>query len=304
VPIRPCTASPVVSQTRDGSSGSGTTSVGQLRRTCPPSTRSCATSPPEAYPFPAPVAVDGDTETLTYLHGEVARLPYTDPWVGDGGTLAEVGRLLRRLHDASSDFVPPASAAWARGFAGPAGGAARYWVPLTDPSATRRTGKDRGDPRRRLRLLFDAYGADTATRNAFAETLLEAESVAVGYVLARVSAGDAAFVDHWRTSGGEEQHRRRVDWLEHNRSGRLRRAHHVAGWTLERGADSDQEAPHPTSCDSMRPGTDVMVVRGGRLALLVQETSGLLDDQGVHGFPRDAHRVMPTTMPSYADAIN
>lgn len=52
--------------------------------------------------------VDSDgRETLTYVEGEFV---HPGPWSDDA--LVEVGRMLRRLHDAASTYVPAADAVW------------------------------------------------------------------------------------------------------------------------------------------------------------------------------------------------
>jgi aminoglycoside phosphotransferase (APT) family kinase protein len=52
------------------------------------------------------VAADG-REMLSFVPGES---PQPHPWSDDG--VAEVGRLLRRLHEAAATFVPPSPAVW------------------------------------------------------------------------------------------------------------------------------------------------------------------------------------------------
>jgi hypothetical protein len=58
-------------------------------------------------------------DVLTYLPGDVAGTP-PEPWAADEALLAEVGRLLRRLHEASvgfgaeTGFAPPPGAVWLR----------------------------------------------------------------------------------------------------------------------------------------------------------------------------------------------
>ncbi|MGE5673109.1 MAG: phosphotransferase [Mycobacterium leprae] len=62
--------------------------------------------------FPAPRVVgsgfqpDG-REALSYVEGE-----FVHPYAWRDEAIVEVGRLLRRLHDATASFVPPADAVW------------------------------------------------------------------------------------------------------------------------------------------------------------------------------------------------
>jgi aminoglycoside phosphotransferase (APT) family kinase protein len=59
---------------------------------------------------------DQGREMLTYLPGETAagRFPWPQ-WTFTDTMLAQVGRWLRRAHDATADFVPPADARWFSG---------------------------------------------------------------------------------------------------------------------------------------------------------------------------------------------
>jgi hypothetical protein len=55
-------------------------------------------------------------EVLSYLPGETADGRYPWPaWTFTDGLLVQVGRWLRRVHDATADFVPPAGAQWFTG---------------------------------------------------------------------------------------------------------------------------------------------------------------------------------------------
>ncbi|MGW0705344.1 phosphotransferase [Streptomyces sp. NPDC002643] len=124
-------------------------------------------------PLPVELTPDG-RERLTYLPGEVA-LPPFPRWVLTDEALMSVGRLLRRLHDASAAAPPDPRADWPSDMADPEGGpilchndvcpenvvfrdgratalidfdlaapgrpiwdlamTARYWVPMLDPES-------------------------------------------------------------------------------------------------------------------------------------------------------------------------
>lgn len=60
---------------------------------------------------PEPVSLDGETETLRFIEGDSGG----DGWKHqhDERGLRSAARLLRRIHDASSDWVPPDSAVFA-----------------------------------------------------------------------------------------------------------------------------------------------------------------------------------------------
>jgi hypothetical protein len=61
---------------------------------------------------PRYLGIDGDGRAvLSYIDGDVGVPPYP-AWMADGGLLASVAALQRRLHEAARSFVPPADAAW------------------------------------------------------------------------------------------------------------------------------------------------------------------------------------------------
>jgi hypothetical protein len=51
-------------------------------------------------------------DMLEFIGGEVPSQPVVESWAVTSPVLVAVARLLRRLHDASSSFVPPAGACW------------------------------------------------------------------------------------------------------------------------------------------------------------------------------------------------
>lgn len=75
---------------------------------------------------PEPIALDGDREVLSFVAGDVAIPPYPE-WARGAETLASVGRLLRRMHDASAGLPIP-DADWPTEFAGPPAGDTRDLV--------------------------------------------------------------------------------------------------------------------------------------------------------------------------------
>jgi len=150
---------------------------------------------------------DQGREMLTYLPGETIgdRTPWP-AWAFADSMLVRVGQWLRRLHDLTADFTPPADERWFAGgtmrpglvvghqdaapynavvdgdrlvgfydwdIAGPSSRefdlafSALPWVPLASPSAdTQVSNHDLEDRSRRLHLLLDAYGYN-GDRRAF-----------------------------------------------------------------------------------------------------------------------------------------
>ncbi|MEU4243544.1 phosphotransferase [Actinoplanes sp. NPDC026619] len=166
-------------------------------------------------------------QKLTFLAGEM--IGGQDPWPAwatADSTLVQVGRWLRRLHDLTAGFTPPAGETWfIGGTMGPglvighqdaapynavvdgdrlvgffdwdiAGPSTREfdlafsvlpWVPLSAPDGD----ADLPGRRRRLHLLLDAYGYD-GDRHAFAEVVPQRARRQAGVIRRMAAAGDPA----------------------------------------------------------------------------------------------------------------
>lgn len=66
---------------------------------------------------PEPLELSGEREVLSFVRGDVAIPPYPS-WSREEDVLASVGRLLRRMHDASA-AIPLPDASWPTEFADP-----------------------------------------------------------------------------------------------------------------------------------------------------------------------------------------
>jgi aminoglycoside phosphotransferase (APT) family kinase protein len=173
-------------------------------------------------------------QMLTYLLGEV--IGDSDPWPAwayADSTLIQVGQWMRRIHDATADFVPPKDERWFIGrtmqpgwiighqdaapynavmdgdrlvgffdwdTAGPSSRdvdlafSALLWVPLTAPSAGEQPDShDVKDRSRRLHLLLDAYRYDGDRRTFGAVTVQRARRQA-GVIRSMAEAGDRAAI--------------------------------------------------------------------------------------------------------------
>jgi hypothetical protein len=170
---------------------------------------------------------DQGREMLTYLPGET--IGHRDPWPAwalADSMLIQVGRWLRRLHDLTADFTPPADERWYIGgtmrpglvighqdaapynavvdgdrlvgfcdwdIAGPSSRewdlafSALPWVPLASPH------DDLEERRRRFHLLLDAYGYDS-DRQAFRAVIPERARVQAGVIRRTADAGDSASI--------------------------------------------------------------------------------------------------------------
>jgi Phosphotransferase enzyme family len=173
---------------------------------------------------------DQGRERLTYLPGET--IGDRDPWPGWASAdsmLTQVGRWLRRVHDLTADFTPPADEQWFIGgtmrpglivghqdaapynavvdgdrlvgffdwdIAGPStrefdlAFSALPWVPLASPSAGT---PDLDERSRRFHLLLDAYGYD-GDRHVFATVIPERARGQAGVIRRMADDGDAAMI--------------------------------------------------------------------------------------------------------------
>jgi hypothetical protein len=177
---------------------------------------------------------DQGRQMLTYLPGETINdRAHWPAWAFADSMLTQVGRWLRRVHDLTADFTPPADEAWFAGrtmrpglivghqdaapfnavvdgdrlvgffdwdTAGPStrefdlAFSALTWVPLASPSAgTQLSGHEVEDRSRRLHLLLDAYGYDS-DRHAFADVVPQRARRQASVIRRMADAGDAASI--------------------------------------------------------------------------------------------------------------
>ena len=206
---------------------------------------------------PAPVRLtDEGQEELSFVPGDVALPPFPD-WVLTDTALESVGRLLRRLHDASATVPVDASADWSRELSDPEGGpllchndvcpenvvftdgraaalidfdmaapgrpiwdlamTARYWVPMLDPDSATAAYPRQPEPFARLRLLADAYRLSWPERAALPLVIEQATDVCRAFVAARVGRGDPGYLAALARNGGWERWDRLRAWLAGNR---------------------------------------------------------------------------------------
>jgi len=193
-------------------------------------------------------------EVLTYIPGEVART--ASPNIATDRALVEVGLLLRRYHEAVSDFSLPAGVGWyeesdpgagsvvchndlaprntvfRRGrpvafvdfdLASPARPAwdvahlAWQFVPLADAEGCARHGwSSPPDRPGRLRLLSDGYGLSEQDRIGFPELLIRRIETTASGIEALAAEGVPAH-RRWAEEGVPTLVRANRDWVERNR---------------------------------------------------------------------------------------
>jgi hypothetical protein len=193
-------------------------------------------------------------EVLSYIDGEVPLPPYPARSMTDGA-LVDLGRLLRRFHDATASFDVTGSRA------GPVTGpirsldlssandlfpenvvfrdgrvivlidfdmaapgrplwdvaiAAQEWAPLNAPEARRDHPRDL-DGVARLRRFARAYGVESDRATQLVDLIFAERQHALAHIRSEIAAGNHGWVDHWRESRGEERAQADDAWLEHHR---------------------------------------------------------------------------------------
>ena len=202
---------------------------------------------------PRVLGVTGQTETLTWIRGRAAAAPLPG-WALSDATVASVGTLLRRFHDAVASFEPSGhqwhadvpsayrgrsvshndvhpgnivfdSDAMATGLidfdlAAPGSAvwdlatAARSWCPLVD-DVDLPAGYAAGRDRfRRLAVLLDAYGLARSQRLAVVEAVVANHDWTYRIVTEAARRGHRGFTDYWREVA-EQTHRARAWSVRH-----------------------------------------------------------------------------------------
>ena len=205
-----------------------------------------------------PLGIDDDgRERLVYIEGDVPVPPYP-AWAQTDEALASIARLLRRFHDASRGYDPTLGT-WSDEMRDPAGGTllchndvclenvvfrdgvavglvdfdflapgrelydlsqfARMCVPVDDDLSASRLGFTPADRPARLRLVAESYGLERDDRLELIEILSGTIQRGGEFVLRRVQAGEASFIQMWDQMGGMERFdRRRLWWAEQRRT--------------------------------------------------------------------------------------
>ncbi|WP_411084647.1 phosphotransferase enzyme family protein [Streptomyces sp. cmx-18-6] len=205
----------------------------------------------DAAPKPVRLTANG-REQLTFIPGDVA-LPPFPRWVMTETALRSLGNLLRRLHDASSAIPVDTCVAWPRSLADPAGGtmlchndvcpdnvvfrdgraaglidfdlaapgravwdvamAARYWVPMLDPTSAAALYPTALDTPRRLRILADSYGLSPRERAELPSVIEQATATCRAFVADRVANDDPVYAQALFEGNGWQRWDRIQGWL-------------------------------------------------------------------------------------------
>ena len=194
-------------------------------------------------------------EILSFIAGDVP-LPVFPQWSMTDDVLEDLGRFIRRFHDATASFDRASVERWSDELTDPEGGdvichndicpenvvfrdsrpialldfdfaapgrrvwdvamTVSMWAPLRHP-ATRSAHPAGLDALHRAVVLVRAYGLDHFTAADFVSAVDDAHRVGARFVRRHVEAGEPGFVEMVNSSGGEERYRRNKSWWVENR---------------------------------------------------------------------------------------
>lgn len=200
-----------------------------------------------------------DREVLTWIEGDVPIPPYP-PWAMTHQALADLGALMRRLHEATAGFTATI-ADWSAEWSDPAGGdvichndlypenvvfrdgrvvalidfamaapgrrlwdvaiAAEVWGPLGDP-VRRDQHPAELDGVARLGILAGAYGLERDRAEELVDVIVEERAHSSANIRAEIAAGNASWVHNWGAAGGDERAAADDTWLASHRSALIR----------------------------------------------------------------------------------
>lgn len=198
-------------------------------------------------------------EVLSWVDGDVPLPPYP-AWSMTDRALADLGRLVRRFHEATATFRGSASD-WATDWADPAGGpvichddlfpenvvfrdgrivalidfamaapgrplwdvaiAAEVWGPLGDPLRRDRHPVDL-DGIARLGVLARGYGLDPGRAEELVGVVVEERTAATANIRAEIAAGNASWMRIFTESGGDERVAADDAWIARHRGALIR----------------------------------------------------------------------------------
>jgi len=198
---------------------------------------------------------DQGRQVLSYIEGQVPLPPYP-AWSMTDTALADLGRLLRRLHEATASLDLTGLSGWSQEWADPLGGpvichndvfaenvvyrdgqvvalidfamaapgrafwdvaiAAQEWAPLYAP-ATRLNHSPDLDSIARLALLADAYGVLPDQAPELVDVIFAERAHSIGHVRDEITAGNPVWAGFWQESHGEQRAAADDAWLERHR---------------------------------------------------------------------------------------
>ncbi len=198
---------------------------------------------------------DSGREVLTWIDGDVPLPPYP-AWAMTDGALADLGGLVRRLHDATATFGGTISD-WSSEWADPGGGsvichndlypenvvfrdgrvvalidfamaapgrplwdlaiAAEVWCPLGEPE--RRDQHPLAlDGIARFGSLARAYGLEPKRADELVDVILQERAHSTANIRAEIAIGNESWIQAWRDAGGSERAAADDAWIGRHRA--------------------------------------------------------------------------------------
>jgi aminoglycoside phosphotransferase (APT) family kinase protein len=200
-------------------------------------------------------------EVLTWIDGDVPLPPYP-AWAMTDRALADLGGLVRRLHEATATFRGT-TADWSTEWADPGGGSvichndlypenvvfqagrvvalidfamAAPGRPLWDVAIAAETWGPLGDPDRRdqhpvtldgiarLGVLARAYGLESERAEELVDLLIQERAHSTANIQAEIASGNTSWIRHWTEAGGNDRAAADDAWIAHHRAALIRSA--------------------------------------------------------------------------------
>jgi hypothetical protein len=198
-------------------------------------------------------------EVLTWIDGDVPLPPYP-AWAMTDRALADLGELIRQLHDATATFRGTA-ADWSTEWADPGGGsvichndlypenvvfrdgrvvalidfamaapgralwdvaiAAEIWGPLGDPH-WRDHDQLALDGIARFGMLARAYGLEPKRAEELLDVVISERAHSTANIRAEIAAGNESWIRHWAAAGGDERAAADDAWIARHRAALIR----------------------------------------------------------------------------------
>jgi len=200
-------------------------------------------------------------EVLTWIEGDVPLPPYP-AWAMPDRALTDLGRLIRRFHEATATFRST-SDDWSTQWADPSGGsvvchndlypenvvfrdgrvvalidfamaapgrplwdlaiAAEIWSPLGDP--------ERRDPHglnldgiARLGVLARGYGLKPDSAEELVDVVVQERARSTANIRAEMASGNESWIHHWAEAGGDVRAAADDAWIARHRAALIRSA--------------------------------------------------------------------------------